>query len=77
MADLIIVIVAGCDAMNTTVRIGFCEAGSASRPSGLDRRQSYRGTNKELISFGLAVAPFDWWLLGFELVGGHTSIAST
>ena len=73
MVDLIIVIVAGCDAMNTTVRIGFC----ASRPSGLDRRQSYREVNRELIPFGLAVAPFDWWLLGFELAWGHTGIAST
>ena len=42
MVDLIIVIVAGCDAMNTTVRIGYC----ASRPSGLDRRQSYRGVEQ-------------------------------
>jgi hypothetical protein len=59
--------------MNTTVRIGFC----ASRPSGLDRRRSYRGINRELILFGLAVAPFDWAFLVFELAGGHTGVTST
>ena len=39
-ADLMVVIIAGCDAMNTTVRISLRK--SASRPSGLDLRQSYR-----------------------------------
>jgi len=40
----------------------FLRKKRTSRPSGLDLQQSYRGTNRVLISFGPAVASFDWIL---------------